>query len=185
MKKLKVLISALFLLLPFTSNATLIGTQVGCSISPSPNWVCSQSSNTIGAGVEFELDLPQSTDSFGFSVDIYDTSILISNIEDNVFGLGAGELFTLTFDVDILGISSFLASDVTVISSSSISYLNNILSIDLNNDSVWQVGSFVSFNLDVNTVTGPGATPAPEPTPLVLLGLGLVGIGYARKKRAV
>lgn len=179
MKQLKSLISALVLLSPLSANAGLIGTEVGCSITPTPFWVCDQPSNVVGAGAEFELQLPQSPDNFGLSVDISDSSIQISSIKNTIFGLGAGELLTLSFDVDVLGISNFVASNVSVISLSSISFIDNMLSIDLNNGATWDVGSYVSFDIDTATAS------VPEPGTLMLMGLGLAGIGFSRKKKSV
>lgn len=178
MRPLKIILSVLILLSPISAKAGLIGTQVGCSITPTPFWVCDQPSSIVGAGAEFELDIPSASSDFGFSIDISDTSILISNIEGNLFSLGAGELLTLAFEGDVLGISNFLASNVSIISSSSISFANNLLSIDLNNFAIWDVGSFVSFDLDVNETV-------PEPETLFLLGLGLAGIGFSRKRKSV
>ena len=180
MKRIQLIILALFLL-PLTSNAGLIGTQVNCSITPTPFWVCDQPSSIIGDGAEFELDVPIVSDSFGFSIDISDTSVLISNIEDNPFTLGAGELLTLAFEGDVFGTSDFVASGVSVVSPSSISFIDNLLSIDLNGGAVWNVGSFVSFNLDVLTSE---TASVPVPATLVLLVIGLAGIGFSRQKKA-
>lgn len=173
MKKITLLLVCLF---SGMANAGLLNTEVGCSITPSPFWVCDQASATVGAGAEFELELPQAVDSFGLSVDILDTSILISNIEDNIFGLGAGELLTLAFDGNVLGVSNFFSSNVSVISLASISFVDNLLMIDLNNGATWDVGSYISFDLQVGS-------SVPEPATLVLLGLGLAGIGFTRKKK--
>ena len=174
MKKITLLLVCLF---SGMANAGLMNTEVGCSITPTPFWVCKQASATVGAGVEFELELPQATDTFGLSVDISDTSILISNVENNAFGLGVNELLTLAFDGPILGISNFFSSGVSVISLASISFVDNFLMIDLNHGAVWGVGSYATFDLQV------ASSSVAEPATLVLLGLGLAGIGFTRKKK--
>jgi hypothetical protein len=134
----------------------------------------------VGAGQEFELEIPAAPNDFGLGVDVGASSIRISSIEDNGFGLGAGELLTLTgldFSTGgtIVGVANFIQSGVTL-SPNSLSFTANSVSIDL--QSFWAVGSFLSFDLVTAAV--------PEPATLALLGLGLAGAGFsvARRRRA-
>lgn len=167
---------AALLLSPMAANADLIGTEVGCEITPTPFWVCDAATNTVGPGAEFELELPQSPDNFGLSVDISSNSITIANIENNAFGLGANELLTLTFVGDVLGVSNFVASNVSDISIAAISFVDNALTIDINSGATWSVGGFVSFDLDV-------AVDVPEAGTFALLSLGLLGMGLSRRRK--
>lgn len=160
------------------ATAGLVGDTVGCSITPTPFWVCDSPTAVVGAGVEFELELPSSPSSFGLGVDLGDFSIRIANIEDNAFGLGAGELLTLSgLDAGgpIIGITNFVASDVSVISPGSISWTDNSVAIDLDSSAFWLVDSFVSFDLITATV--------PEPGSLLLGGLALAALGWSRQRR--
>lgn len=160
-------------------RAGLVGDTVGCSITPTPLWVCNAPTAVVGAGVEFQLDLPQASSSFGLAVDLGDTSVLISNIEDNLFGLGAYELLTLTsldLGAPIIGISNLVVSGVSVLSGSSITWTGTSVTVDLNSGAQWQVGSSVSFDLVTAQVPTPGT--------LALGGLALVALGWTRRRRA-
>jgi hypothetical protein len=38
---------------------------------------------------------------------------------------------------------------------------------------------------DIQIIVGAGGASVPEPSTLLLFGLGILGLGYAKKKRAV
>ncbi|MBI5256203.1 MAG: PEP-CTERM sorting domain-containing protein [Burkholderiales bacterium] len=159
--------------------AGLVGDTVGCSITPTPLWVCTTPTAVVGAGVEFELELPQAPGSFGFGVDIGNASIRIASNEDNIFGLGANELLVLSgldAGAPIIGITNLTVSGVSVLSANSITWTADSVTIDLNHGAQWDVGSFVSFDLITANV--------PEPGSLALGGLALAALGWTRRRRA-
>ncbi len=165
------------------AKASLLGDTVGCSIVPTPFWICTTPTAVVGAGVEFELELPSAPDDFGFFIDIGDASIRIASNEDNAFGLGAGEVVTLS-DLDwvgtpgrIIGITNFVASLVTNLTVGDVTFTDNSVTIDIDDSAFWDVGSFVSFDLVVEH-------RIPEPATLALLGLGLAGLGVGRRRKA-
>lgn len=158
--------------------AGLVGDTVGCTITPTPFWVCSAPTAVVGAGAEFELHIPGST-NFGFGVDLGSTSIKVASIVNNLFGLGANELLTLSsLDAGgpITGITNLTISGVTGLNASAITWTGDSITIDLDHGTSWSVGSFVSFDIVTGTV--------PEPGSLALGGLALAALGWSRRRRA-
>ncbi len=176
LKSLVAVLSGLVMAAP--ASAGLVGDSVSCSIVPTPFWVCSSPTAVVGAGVEFTLIVPASSD-FGLDVDLGDSSIRIGSNRSNTFGLGAGELLTLgSLDAGapILGITNLMVSGVSVLSLASITTTADSVTINLNSGATWNVGSFVSFDL----VTGPVSVPAPGT--LALGGLALAALAWSRRR---
>ena len=163
------------------AQASLIGDTISCEITPTPFWVCDNPTAVVGAGAEFELDIPQSPTDFGFLVDVGAESVRLSSNEDNIFGLGANEFLTLS-DLDwvgmigeIVGIENFSFGGVTGMDSSDISFSEHSVMIDLH-DTEWSPDSFIYFDLQTRH-------RVPEPGVLGLIGLGLAGFMIARRRR--
>ena len=160
---------------------SLIGDTVDCGIVPTPFWICTTPTAVVGPGNEFQLTIPAST-NFGFDVDLGASSVRIASNRATPFGLGAGETLTLS-DLDfapsaiIVGIANFTSSLVTGMTLSDVTFADHSVTIDLDNNTGWQPGSFVSFDLIVAQV--------PEPNALLLLSLGLVYLGCTRRPNRV
>lgn len=162
------------------SAATLDGDSVGCDIVATVPWTCSSPTAVVGAGAEFTLDL------FGnprFDVDIGSSSI---RLDKTVVGLftGAGEVVTFS-DLDfspssvIVGIANFVTTASGGIAESDVTFGDDWVRFDFNNSS-WQVGQYVSFDLITREVA---PVPLPAGLPLLLAGVGALGIVRRRARR--
>jgi hypothetical protein len=160
------------------SQASLIGDDVGCAITPTPPWVCSPSTATVvDPGVEFQLAILNG-DAY-FDVDLSDSLIRLTQI--GPFNLTAGPddtLFLTSLDwidnpgriVDFeltttAGVSNVDASDVSF-TDDSVTFFMGAASFD--RDSL----------VDIRLIT----EQVPIPGTLALIGLGLVGMGYRGRK---
>jgi len=190
-------ISCLFLTIPFSVNATLIGDNVEAILSSSGSF---EINNNFGLGiVGNDIDFQATaTDPFGqiwdFSLDIFDNGFTVDFTERTrtIFAniSGASDLIRITLnDLDWLGTPEEIVN-VTLDNYACLGVGNCTFKVNDSNTAIgWDSDSlYVEFSgllsdeqytFAIDTVP----VDVPEPSILTLLGLGLVGMCATRRKR--
>lgn len=188
MKRIFLILTMIFVMLPSWVNATLIGDEVLIAQSSTSSGVLRDDLVTVGSGVElscpgvFELcgaNIPGVSQG---SIDIGASSILF-NLGSIISAVFLSDIFNgYTFsDLDwtngpgiITGVS--LNTDVDGLDLSRISFGDDFVAVN-----------FESLQLDSNDtffeITLATSHSVPEPGSLALLCLGLAGVGIARRKK--
>ncbi|GAB2707853.1 hypothetical protein Q4574_10970 [Aliiglaciecola sp. 3_MG-2023] len=157
----------LFLLCSWSSNASIIGTQVVCDIEPSIIWECDDKIAIADAN-NSEFDLLLMGTPF-LSVNFEKDALLISNLQDNL-SMGANEMLSLSFAPNLFSPSDFaLLTSVEGFDAVDIDFNQELLALNFNNTR-WSSEDYIllSFQSSASAVSN-----APS---LLLLIIGLVAL---------
>lgn len=157
------------------AKATLLGQDVICEVTVPGSWDCDTSSAVVEDGTEFQIG---SGDPWAFSIDVADSSFVITNIS-GVNGLTTDYTLTLSgliwAEDDTATIDSTSEAWVGVLASGDDSLpvpdlsVDNAITFEFASLS-WGAGSTLTVTI---TPTPHEAVPVPEPSTFWLFSLGL------------
>jgi hypothetical protein len=159
------------------AQASLLGTAVVCTTAPSPNWQCNQTTATVGAQSEFQVDY-----LFGSSLDVDfgASSVTLTLIGDGFLDFQPVDDLILAGLALVQSISGVTIEGTTIgFDASDVLFANRILAVDLG-QSAWLAPDTrvtIDFNLKASSV--------PEPATPALLAFGLVGVAYFGRGRVL
>ena len=188
MKLWKVL-GALSLVFGMTSAqaATLTGTTVGGKVISTFNgFVLLDTSATVGAGIEFTVNLDLGFGGYAYS-NTADSSDSTIHFADNVVIPSGGALGTAPLRWTITIAPSFVFASITEQSDTFLngvsltSFSGNVATFDIAAYNILQSGSFDAvYDFTLREVS---AVPEPSTYALMLAGLGLLGFMARRRKQ--
>lgn len=178
-----IMASAFMLFSVSGATASLLGDSITCGVTSPQNCYVNGVENTeavVGAGAEFGIG---PTGPSNFSVDVGDSSIVVTQITGGPTGFDGSILLTLS-GLDwvgmpsgvITGISSFFTNANAGIDMSNVTTSAHSIMIELG-FSIWDNEDVLSFNIETDHAA------IPEPRMLALFGFGLLVLGLARRKR--
>ena len=166
-----------------TANATYIGDTVQGQIVNPYGWEWSNTSATVGPGVEFTLVLLNVTFLADLTSDTLTLSYENTSDQPNVtlppLGFTFNDLDWTDTSSTVIGFTESSNNFPSYVSMSTVFNLDNLLiDISLTNTNPGDLFS-VTFQFD----TSPISAPVPEPSTILLLGSGLAGLAWYGRKR--
>jgi hypothetical protein len=175
---MKNLFSAVILVVAsMNAQATLLGTNVSCSIEPALLYACDNADATVvDDASEFMLQVFSFFNGFEnrFELDLSNDAMRLDNI-GNLFRANAGEILSLSIKSGLFdGVALGVTSGVTGVAASDLSFDGENLVFNFN-DTVWDVDGYISMIFT-------NSNPVPNAPTALLMLLGLVGLNRFSRK---